>query len=207
MKLKSKYKNKFNRNDAHQIVDDLMREHNIKLLRWSSSSCGVAYINEREIKIPKPNNLDRFAVCLHEIAHILIGNKRPRCLEEYLCDQYAINQISWLGWDVDIVVARSNYHLLSRVAMGTNRGLKNVPQEIQYLFPYIDFDKWIGIKMWVGVTGKPFSRNDIQFWDLKFQRYDPRISSWYEPIKLDWECRWATSEWYKKRMMSKTMES
>jgi len=157
-------KNKFNRNDALQIVNDLMNEHNIKLKKWSVSSCGRAYLKQREIKIPRPNNLDRFFVCLHEIKHIIDQRIKPSCLAEFRCDKFALDFCDKLGWTSEQVKARMKWHVLSRVAMATNRNLKQVPTEIKCYYNDIDFDSWYGKKVFVTVK-KTGTRREPNWWD------------------------------------------
>ena len=156
---------KFNRKDAFQIVNDLMNEHNITLDKWSSSSCGRAYFKERKIKIPKPNNLDRFFVCLHEIKHIIDQRIKPSCLAEFRCDKFALDFCNKLGWTSEMVEARMKWHVLSRVAMATNRKLQLVPFEIESYYNDVDFDRWYGRKVFVGVSRKKTRRDPI-WWDL-----------------------------------------
>lgn len=157
-------KNKFNRKDAFQIVNDLMIEHNITLDKWSATSCGCAYFEERKIKIPKPNNLDRFFVCLHEIKHIIDQRIKPSCLAEFRCDKFALDFCNKLGWTSEMVKARMKWHILSRVAMATNRKLKLVPLEIECYYKDVDFNHWYGRKVFVGVSRKKTRRDPI-WWD------------------------------------------
>jgi CYTH domain-containing protein len=46
------------------------------------------------------------------------------------------------------------WHVLSRVAMATNRGVKVVDKEITHYYKDVDFTKWIGKKVFVGADRK-----------------------------------------------------
>ena len=154
-------KSKFNRKDAFSIIKSLMNEHNITLEKWSSSSCGRAYLKQRKIKIPKPNNLDRFFVCLHEIKHIIDQRIKPSCLAEFRCDKFALDYCNKLSWTSEMVKARMRWHVLSRVAMATNRKLKLVPSEIECYYNDIDFNRWYGRKVYVSVSRTETKRHPL----------------------------------------------
>ena len=158
-----KIKKKFNRKDAFNIIKSLMDEYNITLEKWSSSSCGRAYLKERKIKIPKPNNLDRFFVCLHEIKHIIDQKIKPSCLAEFRCDKFALDFCNKLGWKSEIVNARMKWHVLSRVAMATNRKLKQIPIEIQSYYKDVNFNSWYGKNVFVDLQ-RIGTRRDLLYW-------------------------------------------
>ena len=110
------------------------------------------------------NNLDRFFVCLHEIKHIIDQRIKPSCLAEFRCDKFALDFCNKLGWTSEMVKARMRWHVLSRVAMATNRKLKLVPSEIECYYNDIDFDRWYGRKVYVGVSRTETRRNPL-WWD------------------------------------------
>lgn len=142
----------FNKKDAEQYINKLLKKHKIEVYGWSATSCGRAAIKSRKIKIPKPTNVDRFAVCLHEIFHI-IGRKGSKSFEkEFYCDMYARGILIELGYDVSAWDKRTKWHILSRIAMAHNRGLNHnsINSEIRAFFKEIDFNKWIGMKVFVG---------------------------------------------------------
>lgn len=142
----------FNKKDAEQYINKLLKKHKIEVYGWSATSCGRANIKKRMIKIPKPTNIDRFAVCLHEIFHI-IGRKGSKKFEkEFYCDMYARKILLELGYDVTAWDKRTKWHVLSRIAMAHNRGLKHsaINAEIRGFFSEVDFSKWVGKKVFVG---------------------------------------------------------
>jgi len=156
----------FNKKDAKQYITKLLKKHKIEVYDWSATSCGRAKIKQKKIKIPEPTNVDRFAVCLHEIFHI-IGRKGSKSFEkEFYCDMYAKNILIELGYETAAWDKRTKWHILSRIAMAHNRGLNhsNINSEIREFFSEIDFTKWIGKKVFVGYKySKTIDPNDIEF--------------------------------------------
>ena len=136
------------------VLNAMLKQHRITVCAWSSTSCGYAIIKERKIKIPKPTNADRFGVCMHEVKHIIDGNKGKRYQQEFWADKFAREQMVLVGcseaelhdWD-----RRTNWHVLSRIAMAHNRGLKrqNLTQEVRDFFDHVDFDAWLGQTVFV----------------------------------------------------------
>lgn len=142
---------KFNKAEAEARIHILMAEHNIKVRAYSTTSCGRAYWKTREIKIPKPTNVDRFCVCLHEIKHIIDGHKGKRFEQEFDCDMYALEGAEAMGYDTTDWRIRMRWHSLSRVAMAINRGLPaaKIPSRIREYFHDVDFNAWHGKRVWV----------------------------------------------------------
>jgi hypothetical protein len=156
----------FNKKDAKQYITKLLKKHKIEVYGWSATSCGRAKIKKKMVKIPEPTNVDRFAVCLHEIFHI-IGRKGSKSFEkEFYCDMYAKNILIELGYETAAWDKRTKWHILSRIAMAHNRGLNHsgINAEIREFFSEIDFTKWIGKKVFVGYKySKTIDPNDIEF--------------------------------------------
>lgn len=150
----------FDKKEAIQYVTALCKKHRIKVVKWSSTSCGQANKKAREIKIPSPTNVDRFAVCLHEIFHI-IGRKGSSSFEkEFYCDKYALDTLVELGYATDGWIKRMKWHVLRCLAMAHNRGLNHdkINQEIRDFFSEIDFSTWKGKKVFAGYK---YSQNPI----------------------------------------------
>jgi len=142
----------FDKKIAEQHLNKLLQEYNIKVVKWSVTSSGCAWWNRNEIKIPKPTNSDRFAVCMHEVKHIIDGNKGKRFEQEFACDMYAREQLIFLGFDgVEEWDKRTNWHCLSRIAMAVNRGLNvgKIGEEIRTWFHDVNFDEWHAMKVFV----------------------------------------------------------
>jgi hypothetical protein len=145
---------KYNRIEAQSFLDKLYNENKIKIKAISKTSCGRAYWGTREIKVPIPTNEDRFGVCLHEVKHIIDGNKGKRYEQEFRCDVYALDGLKKFGYETTGWKKRMRWHVLSRVAMATNRGLKIVSKDIKEFYPDVDFNKWIGKRVFVSWDNK-----------------------------------------------------
>lgn len=144
----------FNQKQAETYLNKLIKQHKIKISERSKSSCGWAIWETREIKIPYPSDIDRFGVCLHEVKHIIDGDTGKRYQQEFWCDLYALNILKEFGYDTAYWETRMRWHVLSRVAMATNRGVKVVDKEITHYYKDVDFTKWIGKKVFVGADRK-----------------------------------------------------
>lgn len=147
----------FNKEIAEQHLNKLLKQYKIKVVKWSTTSSGCAWVKKKEIKIPKPTNPDRFGVCCHEVKHIIDGDivngkKAKRFEQEFACDMFAREQMVLIDtggiaeWD-----NRTNWHCLSRIAMAVNRGLNinKIGKEIREWFYDVDFEKWVGKKIFV----------------------------------------------------------
>lgn len=145
---------KFNKDIAEKHLNELLKSNKIKVEKYSVTSCGYANWSTRSIKIPKPTNTDRFCVALHEVKHIIDGNKGKRFEQEFYADKYAMDQAKSLGFDTSDWEKRMKWHSLSRIAMAHNRGLSlsKVNDEIKSFFSEVDWSKWEGKKVFVGAT-------------------------------------------------------
>lgn len=137
---------------AERHLDSLLEEYNIKVAKYSKTSCGWADWTKNEIKIPVPTDVDRFCVCLHEVKHIIDGDAGYRFEQEFACDIYALREAEKLGFDTEYWKIRMRWHSLSRIAMATNRRLlvSKIPNHIKEYFSDVDFSKWEGKKVFVG---------------------------------------------------------
>lgn len=144
----------FNKKLAEKHLNGLLRHYGIRVTGWSTTSSGRANWMKKEIKIPKPTNADRFGVAMHEVKHIIDGDKGKRFEQEFACDMYAREQMIFIGcgeaeiakWD-----KRTNWHSLSRIAMAVNRGLSTskIGPEIREWFHFVDFEQWSGKKVFI----------------------------------------------------------
>lgn len=75
------------------LINNLMKENNIKLKGYKTNLTGVAYPDERSIIIPKPTTKLRLSICLHEVGHIVLNhnNKKKRYIEEKEAWDFALN--------------------------------------------------------------------------------------------------------------------
>lgn len=143
----------FDKKFAQQYIDKLMKKHKIIAYKQSVTSSGHAMVKSRKIKIPKPTNVDRFAVCLHEIAHVIQRKGSKSFEKEFYCDKYALDILIQLGYETEKWIIRMKWHILSRIAMAHNRGLSHdkINSEIREFFNDIDFTTWAGKKVFVGI--------------------------------------------------------
>jgi len=156
---------------AMNILKKYFRQYKIVVSKWRTTSSGCAYNfkrnfdNKWEIEIPRPTDEDRLGVCFHEIKHIIDGRIKPRTLSEYRCDQFALDKLIEYGYDTTIHKQRMKWHILHMVAKANNRRAKNVPQVIRNHYSEINFDNWVGKKVWVGVRKiKGISLNNPKCW-------------------------------------------
>jgi len=159
----------FDKEIAERHLQKLLKEHKIKVIKWSVTSCGRAYWKKRKVKIPKPTNVDRFGVCMHEIKHIIDGKKGKRFEQEFACDMFAREQMILLGFNNGIQNwdKRTNWHCLSRIAMAVNRKMdvEKISINIKEWFNFVDFSKWKNKKVFIRHNDKEELGYTIEFYD------------------------------------------
>ncbi len=128
---------------ATKHLNSFLKTYKIKVCKWSVTDCGRAYISKKEIKIPKPTNVIRFCICMHEIKHIIDGNKGKLYQKEFACEKFAIEQAESLGFDCSIYKEIARRYVVMNIAKGFCRGLnlKNIEPEI-IKFCNVDFSSW-----------------------------------------------------------------
>lgn len=136
---------------AQDYLNQLMSKHKIFVREYSQNSSGRAWFNSRQIRVPKPTNVDRFGVYLHEIKHIIDGRWGLSYEREFACDMYALSTIKAFGYEHREWEKRCNWHSLQCIAKAFNRGLKisSIPYEIIEYFSEIDFSDWYGKKVYI----------------------------------------------------------
>ena len=148
-------------NQLETYVNNLLRFHNIKVRQWSVQSCGRAYINRKEVKIPKPTNADRFGVCIHEIKHIIDGNIKPSYYAEYRCEQFALMHMRMINLpehEITMYKNRARGYVISKIAKAHARklNLDKISKEV-IEFCNMDFSNWKGknvfVSNWGSTTG------------------------------------------------------
>lgn len=128
-----------------EIILSEVEKNNIKIQKWSRSSCGQAQ-RGRKIRIPKPVDYDTLGVGFHEIGHIVLGhmddepNGKTRYVEEYEAEMFAIQKLREYGFYNKKYEFRAISHVLMKIAQAKNRGhnMKKVPKEIV---------KWTGLQV------------------------------------------------------------
>lgn len=143
----------FNKTIAQEHLNQMLTEHQINVVKWSTTSCGLAWIDKRDVKIPKPTNIDRFCLSMHELGHIIekAGRKYMHAYEaEYYAEIFAFKQAENLGFDYTNYKERARRYVIMTIAKGYCRGLNidNINQEIKD-FCNIDFNLWKGNKVFI----------------------------------------------------------
>lgn len=146
----------FDKVKAQNHLSKLLKQYKIKVIGYSTTSCGYARWRSREIKIPRPTNTDRFCVCMHEIKHIIDGDKGKRFEQEFDCDMYALLQAKMMAFGIKEWEKRMRWHSLSRIAMAHNRGydISNLRSDIKSFFKEVNWSKWRGSRVFVHSVDK-----------------------------------------------------
>jgi len=127
-----------------ELVREMKRRFHIRVRKWRSRSSGCAWCVHyadgtitRLIEAPFPRGPMSAAIFLHEVGHHAIGFYRykPRCLEEYMAWQWALNMMQHWGLSITPTVRRRvDDALRYAVAKAQRRGLRRIPLELQ---PYL----------------------------------------------------------------------
>ena len=161
----------FNSEWAKKYIDAELRFYDIKVDDWRKTDCGVAFIKERTVKIPYPNTLNRFLICLHEITHIARAevHKGMKVYEyEYDCEITVIEKAKKLGFDTTDYEHRAKGYVTYCFAKAFNRNLRldKANKEIT---------EWLGInlKKW-DKYDRAFvtSKNSWKDWSVKLYSFE-----------------------------------
>ena len=128
-----------------QLVIQMKQTYRVRVVRWRKSMTGCAWIVDYQdnsianlIESPYPRGPVSCAVFLHEIGHHAIGFYRykPRCYEEYMAWQWAIEKMESEGFNItERVKLRVKESIQWSVEVAMNRGLKNLPKELTSYTP------------------------------------------------------------------------
>jgi len=149
-----------------KIINNELINNNIRVIQWSKSSCGWADAQTREIKIPFPRDYDTLGVCFHEIGHIVLNHigEKPRFIEEYEAEQYAIQKLKEYGLYNKQYEIRAIAYVLSKIAQAKNRrmDINKVPDEI-ISWTGLQKRKWKNAnKVWVSREASQKKISDIK---------------------------------------------
>jgi len=116
------------------IAEKLLAEHNITVREYRKSMTGRAFIKERQIIVPHPTGKISLLIFCHEVGHIVIGETKPRFLEEYLAEKWAMDYFHKIGLRVPrTYVARAKRYISYKVRQAKRRGLtKSLGQEVYH---------------------------------------------------------------------------
>lgn len=147
----------FNKEKAEQHLQQLLKRYKIKVVKWSATSCGRAWVSKKEVKIPHATNIDRFCVAMHELGHVIKdASKRKMKLyqSEFIAEKFAFEQCELLGFDCSDYRERARRYMIMNIAKGYCRKLNlgTIEQEVKD-FCKIDFKEWEGKKVFVSGWG------------------------------------------------------
>jgi len=144
---------------AKKYIDAELKLNNVNVREWIDEECGLAWVETREIQIPKPKTVNKFIICLHEICHIvkLSEHNRMNVYEyEYDCEMWSMNKAKQFGLDTNEYESRARGYVTSCLARGYNRGL-NLDRVDKKIIDWlnVDISKWKQYSN-VKVVGKPY---------------------------------------------------
>ena len=126
-------------NKYEQAAHTLLTENFVIHKYFSSGMSGRAWLGKRIIRAPQPKSPRSFQILAHEVGHIVQGNIKPQCLEEYGAEVFSFEQMKRFGFKIPKRVKDvSDRHISYGLAQALNRGIKKVPAELK---PYMKFIK------------------------------------------------------------------
>lgn len=142
---------------ADKHLKKMLRHYKIKVASWSTSSVGWARVSMKTVKIPKPTDIDRFCVAMHELGHIIKGackSDMPLFKSEYIAEMFALEQAAIFNWDATQYKERARRYIIMNIAKGHCRrlNLDAIEKEIKD-FCAIDFESWKGKRVFVSGWG------------------------------------------------------
>jgi hypothetical protein len=162
---------KFDKVWAKKYIATQLNFHDIKVIEWNKSDCGIAFVENRTIKIPEPTTINRFLICLHEISHIIRSpfHTSMRVYEyEYDCEMYAIQQALELGLDIEDYEHRAKGYVMYCVCRAFNRGLNLDKANYEILdWLGIDIDEWNKWDRAYIITKKEWKKWKLNFYNIQ----------------------------------------
>jgi len=133
------------KNSYKGIIQKEAKRRKIKVLRWhkpGSVPTYEAYFESRSIRVPDPIDDHHFLICLHEIGHLVTGERNYSYLMEYNAEQWAINRAKERYNIVDelYIVDAKEYVIRCMIADIVVRGLK-INQIKQKVLDWIGISK------------------------------------------------------------------
>lgn len=153
--MKRSVKNKYDELEA--IIWQYAKRHKISILSDRfTTSVGRAWIESKEIKIPVIDSIEDFFVCLHEIGHIITGQKldenAPDYMFEYLADKWAIDTAKKHGVSNFKYEMRAKWYVLQFIADYHNKNTDyTIPNKV-LKFVGEDISTWKGYYVTVFFT-------------------------------------------------------
>lgn len=133
--------------DFEAIIRKELKMRNIRVQKWcveEPPNAYEAYIESRLVRIPKPVDLFTFHVCLHEIGHIVTGDRLYSYLQEYNAEKWAIKRAEYYGIIDESYIRDAKLYVLKYcITDSLVHGLDNIR-------PYV--------LEWIGVNESQFSQ-------------------------------------------------
>lgn len=147
LSMKRKCLNKYAKNvetiDYEKIIRSEIRKRKIRVQKWCTEepeNSYEAYISTRVVRIPKPVDSFHFHVCLHEIGHVVTGERLYGYLQEYNAEKWAIERAEYYGLiDEDYIRDAKVYVLKHCITDVMLHGLKHT-QIRKYVLDWIGLD-------------------------------------------------------------------
>lgn len=86
--------------DYESVIRKELRRRKIRVQKWcidEPENDYEAYIASRVVRIPKPVDSFKFHVCLHEIGHVVTGERLYGHLQEFNAEKWAIERAEYYG--------------------------------------------------------------------------------------------------------------
>lgn len=104
--------------------DKLLKQHKIKVRKWSKKNQGLAYIKQRQIEVPKIVSIVSFMIGLHELIHVIynLDYKRSRLTCEFKVELLVIKWAKRYNLHKDYSYEFQHYinHTIKHLAMYCN---------------------------------------------------------------------------------------
>jgi len=153
--VKRSVKNKYDELEA--IVWRYAKRYKVSILNDRfTTSVGRAWVDSKEIKIPVIDSIEDFLVCLHEIGHIVTGQKiddsSPDYMFEYLADKWAIDTAKKHGIYNFKYEMRAKWYVLQFIAEYHNKNNDYIIPNKVLKFVGEDIYSWKGYNVSVFFT-------------------------------------------------------
>lgn len=135
------------RKGYQKIITELLKNNNIKVLRYYRTVHGQAYLEERAIKIPKVTDELSFYIAAHEIGHIVavdngLSLHEPRWKHEYEATKYALDKAREYKIRFPKKVYEAIIGYLRYTIIIATRANTKIPQEV-FSLAELDRDFWM----------------------------------------------------------------
>ena len=137
------------------VIRYYLNKHDIRVKKWFKSLNAAryyAYQDTKTVGIPLPNSRLAFLICLHEIGHIVEGEKKFGFYNEYVAEMFVITEAA--KWEVDTISYERNakQYVKKFLVNDWNRGRINIDNinfdvEMWLELDYNKMKKWPNTKL------------------------------------------------------------